>query len=114
MYNDTIKTYSSGSGIDGYAEGGGPRFFSLSAILAAAFFLSSNILANSSALGGAGVGKVESASNAVGVAIVEGLAPKPGMRNGSVALGRGAGLVCDGGKGGKDGICCEGANGGIL
>ena len=114
MYNDTIKTYSSGSGIDGYAEGGGPRFFSLSAILAAAFFLSSNILANSSALGGAGVGRVVSASDAVGVAIAGGLTPKPGIPDDSVALGGGAGLVCDGGKGGKDGVCCEGANGGIL
>jgi hypothetical protein len=86
---------------------------SLSAILAAAFFLSSNILAKSSALGGAGVGTASSASG-TNVVVGDDLTPKPGMPDDSPALGGGPGFDRDGGKGGKDGGCCEGANGGIV
>jgi len=111
------KTYSSGSGMGGWAEGGGPRFFNLSAILAAAFFLSSSILAKSSEEEGAGAGVSDCGTDAAGAGVGDGLMPKPGMLGGSMGPGvAGLAMDCEGGNGGSEegGAFREGAKGGML
>jgi hypothetical protein len=113
----TLKTHSSGSGIGGGGAAGGPRFLNLSAILAAAFFLSSNILAKSSPLGAA-AGTSLAEVGTVGIECGGGRTPKPGIPEFCMGTDGPARCGPDGGKGGiLDGggtAVCDGVNGGIF
>jgi hypothetical protein len=117
-----IPTHSSGSGIGAGGLGGGARFLSLSAILAAAFFLSSNILAKSSLLGPDP--GVMSCVMAIGGAGAAGREPKPGIswpgiaNEGKLTVSVDDAGGAEGGKGGIVGggaeLCWEGGKGGMT